>query len=147
MGCSGANYIQVDAQQPVYFGSPPKGIVLLDSAHIKFIRPLVATTSHIAEKEKTTTVKHIDITTGGLEETESSIELEVAKAFEEDPDRFISDISIRARVEAYIPWDTVVFDLIGLMFSQEAIAAGGADASSETITITGKVYRQWGDKR
>jgi hypothetical protein len=114
---------------------------------MQFIRPLEATTSHLAEKEKKTTVKHIDITTGGVDKTESSVELEIARAFEEDPDRFISDVSICARVEAYIPWDTVVFALIGLIFSQEAIASGGTDATSETITITGKVYRQWGDKR
>jgi hypothetical protein len=147
MGCSSANYIQVDAHQPVYFGSPPKGIVLLDSAHIEFIRPLVATTTHIVEKEKSTTIKNIHITSEGVEGTASAIELEIAKAFEEDPDRFISDVSLDARVEVYMPWDTIFFHFLGLMFSQETTSAGGGDASSETIKMTGKVYRQWRNKR
>jgi hypothetical protein len=147
MGCSGTNYIHVDAHQPVYFGSPPKGIVLQDSAHIEFIRPLVATTSHITEKEKSTTIKDIHITSEGVEGTASSIELEVAKAFEEDPDRFISDVSLDARVEVYMPWDTIVLHVLGLIFSQETTSEGGGDASSEKITITGKVYRQWRNKQ
>ncbi len=141
-GCSGVSSLQVDVSQPVYFGSLPKGILPLDSAHAKFIRPLVATTSHTAEKEKTREVKHLDLTSGGVEETESSIEQEVAKAVEEDTGRFISDVSISARVEAYVPWYSVVFDLVG-MTSSQGTTLGEDNVSSETITITGKIYKQW----
>lgn len=142
-GCSGLNSLQVNTSQPVYFGNPPKDMIPLDSGHASFIRPLVMTTSHTAEQEKTRRVKHLDLASGGIDETESSIEQEVAKAFEEDSGMFISDVSICARVESYIPWYSVVLDLVSLTSSSGATTLGEDNVSSESITLTGKVYKKW----
>ncbi|MGA7161357.1 MAG: hypothetical protein WBZ48_10170 [Bacteroidota bacterium] len=101
------------------------------------------TTSHTAEQEKTRRVKHLDLASGGIDETESSIEQEVAKAFEEDSGMFISDVSICARVESYIPWYSVVLDLVSLTSSSGATTLGEDNVSSESITLTGKVYKKW----
>jgi hypothetical protein len=141
-GCSGVSSLQVDSPQPVYFGTPSKGLITLDSAHAKLIGPLVATTSHTSEDEKTRSIKHFELNSGGGEKAESSIEKEVAKAVEKDSNNFIGDVSVSARVEAYVPWYSVVFDLVSMAFSQST-TLGDDYVSSETITIAGKVYRQW----
>jgi hypothetical protein len=141
IGCSSVTSIHINSQQPVYFGSPSKTI--LDSAQTHFIGTFTATTSHTAENEKTTTAKNLEITTGGTETTENNIEHQIAKTCEGDSDKFISDVFIQAKVEAYIPWYTTISDLAASMITGESSTSTGlGETSSEAMTMKGKVYRQ-----
>jgi hypothetical protein len=147
IGCSSSHSLQLDAPQPVYFGIAPQSALPLDSAHVQFIKQISVKSSHVAEEEKVVQGKSTTFTKEGSEGVQGNVVVQVESGLENDPDRFVGNAQIRARVEAYIPWTSFFTEFLAVIFTGEAKSEGMGEASSETIEISGTVYKVRRDNR
>ena len=141
IGCSSSHSLQLDAPQPVYFGKAPQSALPLDSAHVQFIKQISVMSSHVAEEEKVVQGKSTTFTKEGSEGIRGNVVVQVEDGLENDPDRFIGNAEIRARVEAYVPWTSFFTEFLAVIFTGQAKSEGMGEASSETIEISGTVYK------
>jgi hypothetical protein len=140
IGCSSSHSLEIYGPQPVYFGNVTQSALPLDTAHVRFIRPILVGTSHVKEKEKVVQGKSSTFTKEGSEGVVGDAVLQVKDALGENPDRFIGNAEIRARVEAYVPWDSIISELLMGIFSGESKSEGLGEASRETMELSGTVY-------
>ena len=141
IGCSSSHSLQLNAAQPVYFGNAPQSALPLDSAHVQFIKQISVMSSHVAEEEKVVQGKSTTFTKEGSEGIRGDVVVQVEDGLENDPDRFIGNAEIRARVEAYVPWTSFFTEFLAVIFTGQARSEGMGEASSETIEISGTVYK------
>jgi hypothetical protein len=139
-GCSSSHSLQIDAPQPVYFGSAPGSALPLDTAHVQFVRPIVVETVHTAEKEKVVEGTSSTITKEGSETMVGDASARVQEAIGNDSLRFIGNGEIRARVEVSVPWTSFFTEFLGAVLFGSTTSEGLGEASGETIGIAGTVY-------
>jgi hypothetical protein len=141
VGCSSSHTLEIAVPQPVYFGSAPASLLPLDSVHVQTVKGIVASTSHVSEKERVVSGESLSFTKDASERVEGDIADQVGKALENDPSRFVATVEVRARIQASIPWDVYLTELLGLVFIKEASTEGSGQKTSETIEISGIVVK------
>jgi hypothetical protein len=140
-GCSSSHTLELTGPQPVYFGSAPVSSLPLDSLHVQVVKEFVASTSHVSEKEHIVHNESVTFGKDASERIEGDVAAQVAKALENDPACFIGTAEIRAVIMASIPWDTYLTDLLGSVFISNPLTEGSGQKTSETIEISGAVYK------
>jgi fumarylacetoacetate (FAA) hydrolase family protein len=141
VGCSSSHTLELSALQPVYFGSAPESLLPLDSAHVRVVREFVASTSHVSEKERVVYDESTSFAKDASERVEGDVAEQLGKALENDSDRFVGTAQVRAVIRASIPWDTYLTDLLGLVFIKNPLTEGSGQKTSETIEISGTMYK------
>jgi hypothetical protein len=140
IGCTSSHTVQLEAPQPVYFGTAPPSLLPLDSTHAQFLKTILLTTSHVAEKEHSVQGQSVSIEKEASEGVRSDVAAQLGKALENDPDRFIGNSRMQAHIEVYVPIETYLMDFLGTIIFKSATTEGAGETSSETIGVSGNVY-------
>jgi hypothetical protein len=140
-GCSSSHSLRLDAAVPVYFGNAPPSELPLDTVHAQFVNHVLVATSHVKEKEKVVQGKSTTLTREGSEGIVGDASVQVADVLEHDPDRFIGNSKILARVEVYVPLTSYLTEFLSVIFMSQSQSEGLGEASSETIEISGTAYK------
>jgi hypothetical protein len=142
IGCTSSNSVQIDAAQPVYFGTPPHSAVPIDSARVESIKSILVATSHISESGKSIGNETTTVSSDASERVVGDVVQQVGDALGNDTDRFISGGSVHATVETYIPLSTIVtYIFAGILVKNATASEGLGEASSETVEVSGNVYK------
>jgi hypothetical protein len=139
-GCSSSHTLQVDASQPVYFGTAPLSLLPLDSTHTQFLETVLLTTSHVAEEEHTVQGKSGAIEKGASEGVYGDIAAQLGEVLGTDTDRFIGNAELQTHIAVYIPIETYMMGFLGAIIFKNVTTEGSGEASSETIGLSGNVY-------
>jgi len=140
-GCTSSHTLVLHAMQPVYFGNVTPFSQTSDSAAMQFAGRIAASSAHVAEKEKVVQGDYTTFSKDASEGIVGDFDTEVGNALGNDPEKFIGDTEIRARIEQYVPLDAVLVEVLGMIFIKEPQSEGMGEASSETIEISGTVFK------